>query len=58
MAVSTSSAPAVPGYRVPPPAAADLIAWPESFGTRFTILVDTEEEFDWNAPLERDNHGD
>lgn len=56
MAVSTSSAPAVPGYRVPPPAAADLIAWPESFGTRFTILVDTEEEFDWNAPLERANH--
>ncbi|MEO6214991.1 MAG: polysaccharide deacetylase family protein [Sphingomonas sp.] len=32
------------------------MAWPESFGTRFTVLVDTEEEFDWNAPLERDNH--
>jgi len=47
---------AVPGYRVPPPAAVDLIAWPDSFGTRFTVLVDTEEEFDWGAPLGRDNH--
>ena len=47
----------MPGYRVPPPAAADLIAWPESFGTRFTVLVDTEEEFDWDAPLDRDSHG-
>ncbi|WP_443025208.1 polysaccharide deacetylase family protein [Sphingomonas sp. QA11] len=54
---STSSQGAVPGYRVPPPPAADLIAWPEGFGTRFTIFVDTEEEFDWNAPLGRDTHG-
>jgi hypothetical protein len=53
---STSSDGAVPGYRVPPPSAADLIAWPEDFGTRFTIFVDTEEEFDWDAPLGRDNH--
>ncbi|GAA0322560.1 hypothetical protein GCM10009087_36040 [Sphingomonas oligophenolica] len=57
MAVSTSSAAGAPGYRVPPPAAADLVAWPESFGTRFTVLVDTEEEFDWDAPLDRDSHG-
>jgi hypothetical protein len=48
---------AVSGYRVPPPTAADLIAWPEDFGTRFTIFVDTEEEFDWDAPLGRDSHG-
>jgi hypothetical protein len=48
---------AVPGYRVPPPTADDLIAWPEDFGTRFTIFVDTEEEFDWDAPLGRDSHG-
>ena len=41
---------------MPPPAAADAVAWPESFGTRFTILVDTEEEFDWAAPLGRDSH--
>ena len=35
------------GYRVPPPAPGDLIAWPDAFGTRFAIGVDTEEEFDW-----------
>ena len=27
--------------------------WPEGFGTRFAICVDTEEEFDWNAPFDR-----
>ena len=47
---------AVPGYRVRPPTAADLIVWPDDFGTRFTIFVDTEEEFDWDAPLDRDSH--
>jgi len=57
VAVSTSSASAAQGYCVPPPAPTDLIAWPESFGTRFTVLVDTEEEFDWAAPLDRDSHG-
>ena len=56
MAGTTSSAIATPGYRVPPPAPADLVAWPDSFGTRFTILVDTEEEFDWGAPLDRATH--
>lgn len=30
------------------------LAWPDGFGTRFTIFVDTEEEFDWGAPLRRD----
>ncbi|MEG3122618.1 polysaccharide deacetylase family protein [Sphingomonas sp. GB1N7] len=43
------------GYRVPAPAAADLVAWPEAFGTRFTVMVDTEEEFDWRAPLSSTN---
>ena len=47
---------ATPGYRAPSPADADLVVWPESFGTRFTILVDTEEEFDWDAPLGRAGH--
>ncbi|OYY72168.1 polysaccharide deacetylase family protein [Sphingomonas sp. 28-63-12] len=42
-------------YRPPAPAPADLIAWPADFGTRFTVFVDTEEEFDWNAPLSRDS---
>ena len=46
-----------PGYLVPPPDPADLVIWPEDFGTRFTVFVDTEEEFDWNAPLARDCHG-
>jgi hypothetical protein len=45
------------GYLVPPPDPADLVAWPEDFGTRFTVFVDTEEEFDWHAPLTREAHG-
>lgn len=30
------------------------IAWPAGFGLRFTVFVDTEEQFDWAAPLRRD----
>lgn len=33
------------------------IAWPDAFGTRFTIFVDTEEEFDWRAAFSRGDHG-
>ncbi len=33
------------------------VQWPEAFGTRFTIFVDTEEEFDWGAPLRSDADG-
>lgn len=29
--------------------------WPATFGTRFTVFVDTEEEFDWTKPLAREN---
>ena len=29
------------------------VAWPDAFGTRFALFVDTEEEFDWSAPLDR-----
>lgn len=43
------------GYRVPAPARDAAIAWPEDFGTRFTVFVDTEEEFDWSQPLRREN---
>jgi hypothetical protein len=43
-------------YRPPAPPPAALVRWPESFGTRFTIFVDTEEEFDWGAPFSRDAH--
>jgi hypothetical protein len=42
-----------PPYRVPAPPASALVAWPESFGTRFIVFVDVEEEFDWRAPLDR-----
>lgn len=41
-------------FRPQPPAAGDLVAWPESFGARFVVFVDTEEEFDWTAPRSRD----
>ncbi|MFA5989241.1 MAG: WalW protein [Sphingomonas sp.] len=37
-----------------PPAPADIVRWPADFGARFTIFVDTEEEFDWYAPFSRD----
>jgi hypothetical protein len=39
---------------VPAPLPADLVAWPEGFGCRFIVFVDTEEEFDWAAPFSRD----
>jgi hypothetical protein len=39
-------------FRVPAPAAADLVRWPAVFGTRFLLLVDVEEEFDWSAPFD------
>jgi hypothetical protein len=32
------------------------VQWPESFGRRFLISVDTEEEFDWDAPFQRAGH--
>lgn len=28
----------------------------KDFGQRFIVTVDTEEEFDWDAPLDRDKH--
>lgn len=40
-----------------PPEDQDRIALPETFGTRFMLFVDTEEEFDWNAPFSRNGHG-
>lgn len=30
--------------------------WPKNFGRRFLISIDTEEEFDWNAPFQRTGH--
>jgi hypothetical protein len=40
---------------VPPPHADDMVEWPDAFGTRFTVMIDTEEEFDWRAPLSSAN---
>jgi hypothetical protein len=38
-----------------PPQAEDIITLDRVFGTRFLLFVDTEEEFDWNAPFRRDS---
>lgn len=38
-----------------PPGERSYIDLPESFGRRFTIFSDTEEEFDWGKPRSRDN---
>jgi hypothetical protein len=37
-----------------PPPDHRYIRFPDSFGRRFTIFVDTEEEFDWTQPLSKD----
>jgi hypothetical protein len=42
---------------VPAPDPGARVHWPDDFGTRFTIFVDTEEEFDWGAPLRSDADG-
>lgn len=33
------------------------IDFPAEFGTRFSLSVDTEEEFEWSSPLSRHDHG-
>lgn len=35
------------------PVPGEPVRWSEAFGTRFTVFVDVEEEFDWTAPLDR-----
>ncbi len=42
------------GWRVPAPDPRDFVHWPDDFGTRFMVCVDTEEEFDWSQPLRSD----
>ena len=34
----------------------DYVRFGEGFGQRFLLTVDTEEEFDWTAPFDRDAH--
>lgn len=38
------------------PVRPDLVQFGEGFGQRFIVTVDTEEEFDWSAPLDREKH--
>jgi hypothetical protein len=45
----------VPARLDRPPAENSYIDLPDSFGRRFTIFSDTEEEFDWSKPRSRDN---
>lgn len=39
------------------PADGRPVVWRAGFGTRFTVFVDTEEEFDWRAPFRHDGWG-
>lgn len=39
------------------PADGRPVIWRDGFGTRFTVFVDTEEEFDWRAPFRHDGWG-
>ncbi|MDE8652120.1 polysaccharide deacetylase family protein [Novosphingobium album (ex Liu et al. 2023)] len=39
------------------PSAEQFVRFREDFGQRFIVTVDTEEEFDWNAPLNRERFG-
>lgn len=38
------------------PSNPDFVRFGKDFGQRFLVTIDTEEEFDWAAPLERDKH--
>ncbi|URW76798.1 polysaccharide deacetylase family protein [Sphingomonas donggukensis] len=46
-----------PPFRPAVPAPGARLCWPAEFGRRYTIFVDTEEEFDWDAPFRRDATG-
>lgn len=43
-----------PGYRPVVPGDDQRVRWRSDLGRRFIVFVDTEEEFDWNAPFSRD----
>ncbi|RYY42705.1 MAG: WalW protein [Sphingomonadales bacterium] len=38
---------------MPAPDPRARIDWPADFGTRFAVFIDTEEEFDWSKPVDR-----
>lgn len=39
------------------PSPRQRVQFPDSFGRRVLLTVDTEEEFDWNAPFQRTGYG-
>lgn len=39
-----------------PPQAGSRARFADGFGQRFLVTVDTEEEFDWDKPLDREGH--
>lgn len=50
-----TAAPHLSPFRPPSASPDERIDWPASFGRRFTVFVDVEEEFDWSRPLHRDH---
>lgn len=47
----------MPGKNILDPRnAQDFVTFREGFGQRFVLTVDTEEEFDWDKPLDRTSH--
>lgn len=44
------------GSMLVPPSRAALAAFPDGYGQRFLLTVDTEEEFDWGTPFRREGH--
>lgn len=47
----------MPGVNIgQPPRAPDYVRFSGDFGRRFLVTIDTEEEFDWAAPIRRDAH--
>lgn len=38
------------------PTSSDMVRFADSFGQRFVVTVDTEEEFDWTQPIGRSGH--
>lgn len=39
------------------PDAPEFVRFPDDAAPRFLVTIDTEEEFDWGAPLRREGHG-
>ena len=44
-------------YQRPRPDGIRLAALPPERPPQLLVVIDTEEEFDWRAPLTRDQHG-